>query len=821
MKRFFLVLFILGFFSCTEKKTSSDSLTEYIPRKASIIIKTSNLNNFTSTVSNTDFIQSLKEISLYNFFEEHHDYLSLLKPKGETLITYTQLGKEDPEVVIITKYHPSLFTTDSLTTKIDALKTTTPSINRVTTKKADFYTLLLDDIFMVSTSQLLLENTIRESENPLTDTFFERTYSASNSDADASIFIKGEGVYDLWTTLFPRAKDSPLSQTFEWSMADIHLTQNDVQLSGVTLVRDSIGQHLSLLKNTIPQPNKIPIITPLSANGLISITYDDWDVYKNNLASYEKIDPSKFKIEQQAFLSSFNEIGVIYLDTGSVIIGYTIDPDITQESLPEVSPTTTFRQVDIFKYAHDNAFAKAYKPLLSLPKATWYCKLDNFYLFAPEQNALESMIANYQNKATLNESMAFQNTSSQLSSASSVLMVSNLSKKSFAALTSEKQEPKIKTLSFENYPFAALQLIQDRDFMYLNGIINKNEATPDAGAITQTASIKLENNISRPPQLVKNHRTKGVDIVVQDENNTLYLISNRGKVLWQKQLNGSIIGDIQQVDLYRNGRLQLAFVTPKTFYILDRNGNEVSPFPLGFADAITQGLSVFDYENNRKYRFIITQGNKVQMFDKDAKLVKGFIYTEADSEIIFPPRHHRIGNKDYISIAENNGTLNILSRVGKSRITVNETIKFGDTPIYKEGANFTTYDVNGGKISINSNGKLTRVQSDNISNPYVQALGTVYASMHENTLTINNKTISLDFGTYTRPHIFKVGKEYYISVTNTETSQVFCFDNKGIALDNFPVYGITQAYFGYLERNKNLGFVTQGDNRTILIYEVN
>lgn len=821
MKRFFLILFILGFFSCTEEKTSSDSLTEYIPRKASIIIKTTNLNNFTSSVSNTDFIQSFKKVSLYNFFEEHHDYLSLLKPKGETLITYTQLGKEDPEVVIITKSHPTLFTTDSLTTKIDVLKSTSPPIHRITTKEASFYTLLLEDIFMISTSQLLLENTIRESENPLADTFFERVYAASNDNVDASIFIKGEEIDDLWETLFPRSKSNPLSQTFEWSMADINLTQNDVQLSGVTLVRDSIGQHLSLLKNTIPQSNKAPVVTPLSANGLISITYNDWEIYKNNLASYEKIDPSKFKIGQQEFLSSFNEIGAIYLDTGTVIMGHTIDPDITQERLPEVSPTTTFRQVDIFEYEYDDAFAKAYQPLLSLPKATWYCKLDNFYLFAPEQNLLESIIANYQNKATLEGSKSFQNTASQLSSAASILMVSNLAKKSFAPLTSEKQEPKIKALSFENYPFAAIQLIQDRDFMYLNGIINKNEATPDAGAITQTASIKLENNISRPPQLVKNHRTKGVDIVVQDENNTLYLISNSGKVLWQKQLNGPIVGNIQQVDLYRNGRLQLAFVTPKTFYILDRNGNEVRPFPLGFTDAITQGLSVFDYENNRKYRFIITQGNKVQMFNKDAKVVKGFTYTEANSEIIYPPRHHRIGNKDYISIAENSGKLNILSRVGKSRITVNETIKFGDTPIYKQGSSFTTYDVNGGKISINTNGKLTRIQSDITSNTFVQTLGTVYASMHENTLTINDKAISLDFGTYSHPQIFKAGKQYYISVTNTETSQVFCFDEKGIALDNFPVYGITHAYFGYLERNKNLGFVTQGDARTVLIYQVN
>ena len=37
-----------------------------------------------------------------------------------------------------------------------------------------------------------------------------------------------------------------------------------------------------------------------------------------------------------------------------------------------------------------------------------------------------------------------------------------------------------------------------------------------------------------------------------------------------KQLTGKIQGLIQQVDLYKNGRLQMAFRTEDRFYILDR-----------------------------------------------------------------------------------------------------------------------------------------------------------------------------------------------------------------------------------------------------------
>ena len=71
-----------------------------------------------------------------------------------------------------------------------------------------------------------------------------------------------------------------------------------------------------------------------------------------------------------------------------------------------------------------------------------------------------------------------------------------------------------------------------------------------------------------------------MDIVVQDENNVLYLFSNTGDLFWKKQLSGPVIGEIEQVDLYKNRRLQMVFRTPDRFIILDRNGKIVSPFNL-------------------------------------------------------------------------------------------------------------------------------------------------------------------------------------------------------------------------------------------------
>ena len=83
----------------------------------------------------------------------------------------------------------------------------------------------------------------------------------------------------------------------------------------------------------------------------------------------------------------------------------------------------------------------------------------------------------------------------------------------------------------------------------------------------------------------------------------------------EKKLSGPIIGRINQVDLYKNGRFQMVFSTENRVYVLDIIGKDVGPFPLKFKDKITQAVSVFDYDKNRNYRFLVTQGQSLLMYD--------------------------------------------------------------------------------------------------------------------------------------------------------------------------------------------------------------
>jgi hypothetical protein len=339
------------------------------------------------------------------------------------------------------------------------------------------------------------------------------------------------------------------------------------------------------------------------------------------------------------------------------------------------------------------------------------------------------------------------------------------------------------------------------------------------GGITQLFSLAVDQKLQSVPQFFSNHKTGGQDVAVQDVSNTLYLISESGKVLWTKKLSGPILGAIHEVDLLRNGKKQLAFTTKNAFYVLDRNGKPVGPFPVNFRDAVTQPLAVFDYDNNRKYRFVVVQGKNLIMYDSKAQMVKGFAFKSGSSTIVLPPQHIRMGNKDYIVIAQENGTLNILNRVGATRIKVGKKFDFSDIPIAEEANHFVVITKDNRKESIDQNGKITSQQLEVSEAYYFSVNGSTKVTLDDNKLRINGKLVELPFGIYSKPSTF-LNRETYISVTETQENKVFVFNKAGILLPGFPVYGTSSIDMGASSQKGKTIFVVQGSSKEVLLYSL-
>jgi hypothetical protein len=375
-------------------------------------------------------------------------------------------------------------------------------------------------------------------------------------------------------------------------------------------------------------------------------------------------------------------------------------------------------------------------------------------------------------------------------------------------------------LKIDSYKASAIQFIYDTDFAHVNAALKTYKSKGSTNSVSEELDITLDAELLSEPQLFNNHTNNQKDIVVQDINNNLYLISNQGKIYWKKQLEGKVLGKIEQIDIYKNGRLQLVFATQNRVYLIDRNCKDVGPFPLKFNNQITQPLSLFDYDNNKNYRLVVTQGKSLLMYDRNGNSVKGFDFNTGSSTISSQPKHFRIGKSDYIVFSQGNA-LKILDRTGKTRINVKDQITFSNNEIFLYNNNFTTTNDKGVLIQVNQKGQLSSSNLNLSSEHFITSTSKTLVTLSENRLTIKSRTVEMDYGDYSAPQIFYIKDKIYVTTTDLQAKKIYLFDSLGKPLANFPVYGNSAITMDNIDKDPNLEVITRGDDNSIIVYEIN
>lgn len=187
-------------------------------------------------------------------------------------------------------------------------------------------------------------------------------------------------------------------------------------------------------------------------------------------------------------------------------------------------------------------------------------------------------------------------------------------------------------------------------------------------------SIELDKPARIKPQFVINHYTGETEIAIQDEKNQFYLINSEGKILWKIQLPEAIIGDITQVDMLKNKKLQMAFTTLNKLYIIDRTGKNLKSYPKNLPSRATAGLSVFDYDNKRDYRFFIpTENKQINLIKADGTTPQDWKFKESSGKIKQAIKFYRVNGKDYL-VASDAKQCYFLDRRGRNRLIPKKNI---------------------------------------------------------------------------------------------------------------------------------------------------
>lgn len=782
MKKHLLYIIILVSFSCSERYKTKTDVSEIIPSSHHTIIK---VNAFSD----------LKAISQKNIpFKEFkiEDLLSKAEFLNTTKPIYFSIS--DNNYTFITEYSKSLLQVDSIS-DILSKKILDNDVIKTVNNKDTLYHRIINGFFFGSENYKLVD-TIKKKSNPQ----LKKLLTTIDSKAEASIIFKNKSDNDLIL------KRNTLKNSTEYEVLDLNMEGDDISYSGFVRNNDTLFRK-NVFRNTIPQEFDLANIIPKDVESFTRIAFDDYLIFSENISKLNATE----KDSTSDILNLSNEVSVIKTKFGEAITIGTLDENLLEEVVSEElnANSEAFKDVPIFKFEKDSIFRDRFLPFFSLEKASLGFVYGNFAVFSNDKKTLQHIISQKVNNQTLATSEKFKDISMQLADESSYLIYKN-----GEGLYDFLNRPA------KGYNANAVQYVYETNFAHINGILSKYKKRPSGNSITDDFTVSLTSEILMQPQTVKNHRNNSYEIVVQDVLNNLYLISNSGQILWKRKLEGGILGKVKQIDIYKNGRLQLAFATPNYVYIIDRNGKDVGPFPKKFNDNITKPLSVFDYDNRKNYRLLVTQNKSLIMYNTEAKRVNGFKYKKASNTISSQPKHFKIGSKDYIVFSQGE-KLEVLNRQGKERITVKGNIEFSNNSIYLYQNKFTTLTNTGQLAQVDTDGHIKLKPFDLDTNSNINTTSKTLVAMSDNKLKIKSKILDLDFGNYTMPRIFYLYDKIYISTTDLDAKKVFIYDSQGKLLPNFPVFGTASIDLQNLDKKRGLELITQSDNKTIIVYKIN
>lgn len=765
MKKYFYVFLVL--WGCNLVNDRPKDIKDYIPENSLIIIKIHNLGKFKSDIKNNEVLNKIGNLK-YNT-KKQLELINNLNDETELIISLTKNINEEVFTII---------TKDSI-------------------KEFDVFHKRINNVNIYSNS---LKN-INEIQINYNKDFnkYAKTFNVNDS---FSLILKEEISKDFLNSIFNlnnKIQDNSLS-------FGVNIFNDKILLNGLSFLDDSLKISNNIFKESSSSELKNYKITPKNTTSLKSYNFKNQNNYLKK-ASKDEVKENRFSI---ILNNNSIEITELKLDNEQVFIFRLDEIKLFKDYLINKN-TISIKHRGFEIYNNTDLDINPFISFANFNNKEKILLFKDCLVFSNNEQTLKQFINDNLNNNTLKINSSFNRLFSSISSF-------NTLNNNYFSGSNYNFFNELNLLNSKNdFTENSFQLVQDNGIIHFNAVISKETKEDENLKISKLFDVEIDEEIIMYPHFVKNHVTKNLDIVVQDAKNNLYLISKDGKVIWKKKINQPILGKISQIDIYKNGRLQLIFNTKNKIYVLDRNGNNVKQFPKTFNDPITQPLSVFDYDKNKNYRLLVTQGSELLMYDKSGKKVSGFKYKKSINKISSKPKHFRILNKDFI-VFKIGSKIKILNRKGRERININDDINFSNQNIFEYNDKLISTTTDQKLVQIDVNGVMDLSSLKNLS---LNSDGSNLVVLNENSIKLSSNVASIPFGNYGSPQLTNINKNLLITLYDKQNKKSYLF-NKNLILDtSFPIYSLIPMEIGDMNRDKNVEIIISNKNKFISCYTIN
>ncbi len=745
-----------------------------------------------------------------------------------------------------------------------------------------FYFATVKGMFLASSSKILLETSIRQAtsgKSIASNKGFKRINRTVGEGADAHLYVNVKKIprlVSIFTSKNYKKAIKTGANLATWTALDLNIRDNVILLNGLTFSDIKERNYLNVFLKQKPIELQMEEVIPADAFMLSMFGFSDVKKFKKSykkylaevgyLEEYEKQVANMKKlfgvsIEKLIYEELNNEVGLVYT-AYSIEHPFTIiktkSGSLAKDRLisaidhygkarnRELSYySRKYRiygatDVHVYRFPEEKLAAKLFGCWFNNASSKYFTFVDNYIVMGHTKELLVAYVKAIKLGKKITTDKNYDDSKEYLSTKTNFFFYANtprghrLFKQFMSESSNKKIEDYLATIDkFQNFGF---QLSSTQDLIYNDLFISYN---PVVEIPPQTVwESKLDTCFTHKPFLVKNHRDKSTEIFVQDEHNQIYLISSKGNILWKKPLNEKIIGDVKQIDCYRNNKLQYLFTTTKQLYLIDRNGKHVRNFPVPLPSNAVRGVAVFDYNNNKDYRiFVPCINKKVYVYSKKGELVKGWNPNPADNAITCDVQFFRVQNKDYLVYADRFRAY-ILNRKGKERVKLKKQFsKSTKNAFYldKRSNQLITTDNAGVVYKIDFKGNVTSKSYLNLSpnhyfvvtdltsngrNEYIFADNNFIAVYQPNGKLLWKKTFKGNISA--APSIYRFSKKSKeVGVCIGGLNKIHLLNAKGKSHTGFPLKGNTKFSVGFTKKDDKGFHLFVGNNRNFLLnYDV-
>jgi hypothetical protein len=881
-------------------KNKNIDIYNYIPVDASVIIEIKSFNNLINKTKNTAFYGELIKSEPFEQIKNKLNFIdSLIKinkkfseliNKNNLTISFHTLAK-DKLFEIIYLNLDNTFDNSSFIQFINQLSPKHQVSKRIYENKKifqykdslkNFYFSIIENILILSSSDILIEKVIREfsiNKSVFKEKNFYKIKASASAFAEANIYLNyrtiPSAILSVLNKDYNHLKINP--PLADWAAFDLSIKKDAVLLNGITISDNNAANYYSLFYNQSPASLETEKIIPSDISAFYIFRINNYDTFikqckqfltksgkdRNYSVEINTIE-RKYNFNIENFTKDIfdNEAALIFFEDPDLNIAVvkTKSQSITHDYLKQIlSSETNFKNVPIQKLQQkinidDEVSVIVYNlPITNLPSLmfanifwktpfSYFSFYNNYLIFSNSIKSIKQFHKDNLLRKTIINEPAYKSFTQYLSSKANFYFYFN-TPKGQKFLSDNLNPSLIKQINknfdiFKKFETLAFQFSSEENIFYNNICLRY---LPFISERPKTVwESKLDTTIISKPTLLTNFKTGQREIFVYDINNNIYLLSNSGRILWKLQLPEPIISNIYQVDYYKNNKLQILFNTKNFIFLIDRNGNYVDRFPVKLRSPATNGISLFDYENNKDYRiFVATASKKIYVYDIKGNLINGWNFETSDQIVTKEIQFFRIDNKDYIIFSDQIKSY-FLDRKGNERLKPKKYFLASKNNKFildqsNSVSRFVTTDTAGNIVSVYPDGDIEITAIKNFSSNHFFDFQDIdkdgrkdYIFLDNNNLEIFSqnlkKLFNFEFNTKLKYglYIYDFGQsEMKIGLISEEMKEIYLIDSNGQLYKGFPLKGITPFSIGFLKKKgEKFNLIVGSDDNFLYNYLV-